>query len=165
MNTLTNIRSAFFGLFSLTIVSMTFALLYLERTLGLPPCPLCITQRLFVVLVGLFALIAALHNPQGWGRRVYAGLCVLWAVLGGAVATRHMWLQSLPEELAPACGPDLAYMLETLPFSETFAVVMMGDGNCAETVWTFAGLSIPAQTLILFVVLAGISLFQMLRKA
>lgn len=164
MNALLQIRPVFFGLFLFTIVAMAFALVYLEGTLGLPPCPLCITQRAFVILVGLFALLATLHNPQGWGRRLYALLCLLSAVAGGAVAMRHVWLQSLPEELAPACGPSLEYMLDTLPLSETFSVVMMGDGNCAETVWTFMGLSIPAQTLIVFALMAGVSVFQMLRK-
>ncbi|MDP5053873.1 MAG: disulfide bond formation protein B [Congregibacter sp.] len=165
MKTLLQIRPVFFGLFLLTIVAMGFAVVYLQKALGLAPCPLCITQRVFVILVGLFALAAALHNPRGWGRKLYAFLCLLAASAGGAVAMRHIWLQNLPEELAPACGPSLGYMLETLPFSETFAVVMMGDGNCAEVVWTFLGLSIPEQTLLLFVALAGISLFQMLRKA
>jgi len=41
---------------------------------------------------------------------------------------------------------------------------MMGDGNCAETVWTFLGLSIPAQTLAGFVVLCLLSLWQLLRR-
>jgi disulfide bond formation protein DsbB len=164
MSALLQIRPLFFGLFLLTVVSMAFAVLYLQNTLNLPPCPLCITQRLFVILTGVFALLAFLHNPQGWGRRVYAGLCLLAAATGGAVAMRHIWLQHLPEELAPACGPSLEYMLETLPLSETFSVVMMGDGNCADTVWTFMGLSIPEQTLALFLGLAGISLYQLLRK-
>ncbi len=163
MNPLLAIRPVFTGLFLLTIVSMAFAVLFLQQTLGLPPCPLCITQRGFVILVGLFALLAALHNPQGWGRRVYAALCLLAALGGAAVAGRHVWLQSLPEDMAPACGPSLEYMLETLPLAETFQVVIMGDGNCAEVVWTFLGLSIPEQTLALFVVLAGIALFQLLR--
>ena len=69
-----------------------------------------------------------------------------------------------PRELTPTCGPGLSYMLETLPLAETFQLVMMGDGNCAETVWTFMGLSIPEQTLALFVVQAGIALFQLLRS-
>ncbi|MEM8943259.1 MAG: disulfide bond formation protein B [Pseudomonadota bacterium] len=41
---------------------------------------------------------------------------------------------------------------------------MMGDGNCAETVWTFLGLSIPQQTLALFVVLATIAGYQLIRR-
>jgi disulfide bond formation protein DsbB len=164
MNSLFAIRPLFFGIFALTISSMAFALLYLQHVLELEPCPLCITQRAFVILTGLLALIAALHNPQGWGRRLYALLCTLAALGGAAVAGRHVWLQHLPEDLAPACGPSLEYMLDTLPLSETFALVMMGDGNCADTVWTLLGFSIPEQTLALFLLLAGLSLYQMLRR-
>ena len=143
MKTLLAIRTVFFGLFLLPLAAMVFAVVYLQQTLGLPPCPLCVTQRGFVILVGLFALLAA--------------------VGGGAVAGRHVWLQHLPPELTPACGPSLSYMLETLPLSETLQLVMMGDGNCAETVWTLLGLSIPEQTLALFAVLAAIALLQLLR--
>jgi len=154
-----------FGLLVVTcVVAMGFAVLFLQQALQLQPCPLCVTQRVFVILVGVFALLAFLHNPGGWGRRVYAGLCALAAAAGAAVAGRHVWLQSLPEDLAPACGPSLGYMLETFPLSETIELVLMGDGNCAETVWTFMGLSIPTQTLILFIALLGASLFQLLRR-
>lgn len=154
----------FLALFLLCVTAMTFAVIFLQRVLALEPCPLCITQRVFVILTALFALMAAVHRPRGWGRRVYAGLCALSAFAGGAVAGRHVWLQSLPEDLAPACGPSLEYMLDTLPLGEVFELVMMGDGNCAETLWTFMGLSIPQQTLGLFIVLAAISLYQLLRR-
>lgn len=165
MNRFLAIRPLFFALFLLCVSAMAFAVLYLQQTLGLPPCPLCVTQRLFVILVGVFALLAALHNPQFWGRRVYAVICLLSAVTGGAVAARHIWLQNLPEDQVPACGPSLEYMLDTLPLSETFNVIMMGDGNCADIAWTFLGLSIPQQTFGLFLVLAGVSVFQLLRRA
>ncbi len=165
MKQLLAIRPLFFLLFLTAVVSMVFAVVFLQQTLLLNPCPLCITQRAFVILVGVFALMAALHNPAGWGRRTYALLCLLSAAGGAAIAGRHVWLQSLPEELAPACGPSLSYMLETFPLSETFQLIMMGDGNCAETMWTFLGFSIPEQTLALFVVLILASLFQLLRPA
>lgn len=158
-------RPVFFGLAALALVSMLFAYYYLQQHLGLAPCPLCMTQRAAIVLLGGFALLAALHNPRAPGRRVYAGLCVLAAAFGTAVAGRHVWLQHLPEDQVPACGPSLEYMLDTLPFAETVKLVMMGDGNCAETMWTFLGLSIPEQTLALFILLLAISLWQLLRPA
>jgi disulfide bond formation protein DsbB len=156
-------RTVFFGLLLLSIVSMLFARFYLEEFLDLAACPLCMTQRVFVVLWGVFALLAVLHNPRDWGRRVYGVLCGLAAIAGGAVAARHVWLQHLPPDQVPACGPSLEYMLETLPFSETLSLVLMGDGNCAETMWTFLGLSIPEQTLALFAVITSICLWQTLR--
>lgn len=162
MTKLLAVRPLFFLLFLATIAAMGFAL-YLQHALQLEPCPLCITQRVFVILVGVFALIAAIVNPSLIGRRVLAFFCVAAAAGGAAVAGRHVWLQSLPEDLAPACGPSLEYMLETLPLSETFSLVLMGDGNCAETVWTLLGFSIPQQTLALFAVLLLASLYQLLR--
>lgn len=157
-------RLIFSGLVLLAIVSILFARLYLEEFLDLAACPLCMTQRAFVILWGVFALIAVLHNPPGWGRRVYGALCAIAAMVGGAVAARHVWLQHLPPDEVPACGPSLEYMLETLPFSETLSLVMMGDGNCAETMWTFLGFSIPEQTLALFVAVTAICLWQTFRK-
>lgn len=162
LNTL-NPRLVFLGITALAIISMVFAL-YLEHQLELLPCPLCMTQRAFVVLTGAIALLAALHNPQDWGRRVYGGLCTLAALAGGAVAARHVWLQHLPEDEVPACGPSLEYMLDTLPFSETVSLVLMGDGNCAETVWTLLGFSIPEQTLALFFVFVVICAWQTVRR-
>ena len=157
-------RLVFFGLAATAVVAMLFARVYLEEVLELEPCPLCMTQRVFVVLWGGIALLAALHNPAGWGRRVYAGLCSLAALAGGAVAIRHVWLQHLPPDQVPACGPSLEYMLDTLPFHETLSMVLMGDGNCAEVAWTFLGLSIPEQTLILASVVAVVCLWQVFRR-
>jgi protein dithiol:quinone oxidoreductase len=156
-------RRVFIALVLLAVTSMLFAMVFLERMLELYPCPLCMTQRIFIVLGGVIALIAALHNPSGWGRRLYGLACVAAAATGGAVAGRHIWLQNLPEGQAPACGPGLEYMFETLPLSEAVSTLMMGDGNCADVVWTFMGLSIPEQTLLVFIVIGAISLWQTVR--
>ena len=157
-------RLVFFGLALTALVAMLFASIYLEQILGLAPCPLCMTQRFFVVLWGGIALVAALHNPAGWGQKVYASLCALAAIGGGAIAVRHVWLQHLPPDQVPACGPSLEYMLDTLPFSETLSLVLMGDGNCAETMWTFLGLTIPEQTLIMASGVTLVCLWQLFRK-
>jgi protein dithiol:quinone oxidoreductase len=156
-------RLVFFGIAAVCAFSMAFAYYYLELHLGLAACPLCMTQRVFVVSLGVFAFIAALHNPGTVGRRIYSLLCLLSACVGGAVAARHIWLQNLPEDQVPACGPSLEYMLDTLPFSETFSIVMMGDGNCANVSWTFLGMTIPEQVLALFVVLGLACGWQLLR--
>ena len=50
------------------VVAMAGAL-YLEHVEGLDPCPLCIFQRVGVVVAGLFFLLALLHNPGATGQR------------------------------------------------------------------------------------------------
>ena len=122
------------------------------------------TQRFFVVLWGVIALVAVVHNSQGLGRRVYGALCGLAAWGGAAVAARHIWLQHLPEDQVPACGPSLEYMLENFPFSQALSLVLMGDGNCADTAWTFLGFSIPEQTLAVFCAAILICLWQTMRS-
>ena len=137
---------------------------WLDGVLGLEPCPLCMTQRVFLVGSGFISLVTAIHYPGLTGQRIYAALAGLIAAGGGAVAARHVWLQYLPEEEVPACGPSLEYMLDTLPFSETLELVLMGDGNCAEVQWTFLGLSIPEQALLLFSAMVLANIWQLLRK-
>ncbi len=152
------------GLIFLLCVVTLGIVYYLDGVLGLEPCPLCMTQRVFVVGCGAMCLLALLHGPGQLGRRVYAVLAGLFAVGGGAVAGRHVWLQHLPEDQVPACGPGLEYMMENFPFGEVIELILMGDGNCAEVVWTFAGLSIPEQALLLFVFLVAANLWQLLRR-
>ena len=156
-------RLVFASLVTLAIVSMLFARVYLQGFLGLEACPLCMTQRAFVVLWGIIALIAVVHNSQGLGSRIYAVLCGLAALGGAAVAARHVWLQHLPENLVPACGPNLDYMLENLPFEDTLAIVLAGDGNCAEITWSVLGFSIPEQTLAVFCIALLVCLWQTVR--
>lgn len=152
------------GLIVLLCIIAMCIVYYLDGVLGLEPCPLCMTQRVFLLGSGVMALLALIHGPGALGRRIYAVLSGLFALGGGAVAGRHVWLQHLPEDQVPACGPGLEYMLENFPFGEALELILMGDGNCATVVWTFAGLSIPEQSLLLFAVLVIANLWQLLRR-
>lgn len=126
---------------------MGFAL-FAQHVLLLDPCPLCVLQRVAVILLGIVFLIAALHNPVGGGRIVYAVLLALPALGGVGIAGRHAWLQQLPPDKVPACGPGLDYMLETMPLADALKKVFSGSGECAEVVWQFLGLSMPAWVLL-----------------
>lgn len=138
--------------------------LYLQQHLGLHPCPLCITQRVCVIIVGVIAMFAAIHNPAKCGVRVYAGLQALAALTGMGVAARHVWIQNLPADQVPACGPGLQYMFDNFPFMEALALLFRGDGNCAIVDWTFLSLSIPAWVLVACSGLLIINLWQLLRR-
>lgn len=139
--------------------------LYLQHYLGEHPCPLCITQRVFVIIIGLLALAAAVHNPAQAGRRVWSALVLLAAFIGGVVAANHVRIQHLPEDQVPACGPDLAYMLQNFPLQQAIQLLFRGDGNCAEIGWTLLGFSIPEWTLLAFVGFACVAVYQFFRKA
>jgi disulfide bond formation protein DsbB len=129
--------------------------LYAQEVLALDPCPLCILQRVAVIVMGLLFLAAGMHNPGRIGGRVYALLLAAAALLGAAVAGRHVWLQYLPPDKVPACGPGLNYMLEAFPLTEVLKLVLSGSGECAEFKWSFLGLSMPAWVLIVLLLMGG----------
>ncbi len=146
-------RSQFLLGFVACAALLSYAL-YTQHYGGLLPCPLCTFQRGAFVLLGGVFLIGALHAPRGKaGRAAYALLALLAAAIGTAIAGRHVWLQGLPPDQVPACGPDLSYMMEAFPLLDVLRKVFTGSGECAEVDWTFLGLAMPAWSLIWFVAL------------
>lgn len=154
MQRLTNYRSLQVFLVIMTVIAMSFALFFLQRYMGFSPCPLCIFQRIGLMVMGGFALVAALFNPKS--KIIKLGLWlgslvgIVWAT---GVAARHVWLQHLPADQVPSCGPGLDYWLDALPMQQVLNEVLSGSGECASVDWIFLGLSIPEQSLILFSVL------------
>ena len=138
--------------------------LYTQYYQGLEPCPLCMTQRFFYCLIGAFALLGLIHNPQAIGNKIYGGMMAISAVGGITTAGRQVWMQHLPPEQVPACGPSLEYMLEAFPFADTVKMLFMGDGNCAEVIWSFLGFSMGEWSLLCFIGFFIVSSWHILRK-
>lgn len=152
------------GVFITSVITIGIVL-YMEHVMLLSPCGLCISQRVFVILCGLTCLAAAIHNPGVDGQRRYAFLGAAMCVFGSYFAGRQIWLQHLPEDQVPACGPGFTYILENFPFIETLNFLLKGDGNCAEVQFRFLGLlSIPEMAMIAFIFLFSICLFMAFRK-
>ena len=124
---------------------------YLQYVMGLQPCPLCLVQRGFFYAVLIVFAFGALHGRMRW---LYASLVMLFAAGGVAAAGRQVWLQSLPPDKVPQCGPDLYFMLENFPLSRTLEKLITGTGECAVVDWSFLGLSIAGWSLVWFVILA-----------
>ena len=137
--------------------------LYMEHAMHLEPCPLCIFQRLAVIGVGTLAIIAAIHNPTVTGIKIYGLLTAVTALIGGALSSRQLYLQSLPADQVPSCGPGLNYLLDVFPMMDVIRMVLEGDGSCAEVVWTFVGVSIPGWALLGFAGLIFLSALQIFR--
>ncbi len=148
-----------FGFFCST--GLTGFALYLQHALGEDPCPLCIFQRIAMIALGVVFLLASLHDPLKLGVRIYAACAATTASLGAAIAARQVWLQHLPPDQVPSCGPGLNYILQANSFFRALAVVLKGSGECATVGWTFWTLSIPQWTLIWFIVLGLLGVAQL----
>tara|TARA_B100001964_G_C14241778_1_gene605397 strand:+ start:2550 stop:3050 length:501 start_codon:yes stop_codon:yes gene_type:complete len=152
-----------FGLVFFGCIFLMTVALFIEHTMFLEPCSLCILQRIMVITTGIIALIAAIHHPRELGIRIYGGLVIASAATGGGISARQLWLQSLPADEVPACGASLDYLLDVFPLDEVLSIVLTGDGSCAEVLWTFLGVSVPGWVLIGFIGLITIGIFQIIR--
>lgn len=151
-------------LFLGSVIGMAFAL-YLEHVQGLEPCPLCVFQRVGLIGLGIISLIALLHNPvSNVGKRTYALLGTISILWSAGVAARHVWLQNLPPDKVPSCGPGLDYLVDVLPMKTVLQQVLSGSGECAVVDWTFLGQSLPVWSLVFFTILVVISFWQLFRK-
>ncbi len=134
------------------------AALFMEHVMGLAPCPLCMMQRLWIAIVGLIIYASLLHNPR---LGIYPLTGMLACLVGGGFSIRQLWLQSLPADQVPACGPDLQYMLEAFPLSDVLVAMTSGTGDCATVSWSLLGISIPGWVLVGFVALFAMCFAQL----
>jgi len=148
----------------LICLGLSITAYYMQYAMNLEPCPLCIMQRVVFVALGMVFLLATLHNPQQRGKTIYGFLLVLISITGMGFAGRQLWLQHLPAAQVPGCGPGLEYMIKHLPLTATIKTLFMGSGKCAEISWRFLGLSIPGWTLLSYIALAGLGVWQTRRR-
>ena len=100
-------------------------------------------------------LMGAIHPTGARGTRRYAIAGILAALLGASISIRHVWIQHLPPDEVPACGPGLSYMLQYFAFTDTLKAMVTGTGDCAKIEWTLLGFSMPFWVLMCFLLLAG----------
>ena len=145
------------------LAALGFGYLYLERVLGLEPCPLCILDR---IVLWTLAAVFALACFRRLGRRGRIGCdagALLLAAAGLGVAGRHVHLQTLPPGALSECGAGFWYLADSVGMGAAVAAALRGAGDCGEVQWTFLGLSIPALTLGVFMVLSTLALIDMIR--
>lgn len=139
---------------AITGISLVLVASYVEPFASMNPCPMCMMQRAIYLVTAGFALLTLISLRHRILTTIFSILGLLSAVTGIAVAARQVWLQHLPKDEVPACGPPLEYMIEVFPIMEVLQSMLMGTGDCAEVQWQWLGLSIPAWSIVAFTGLA-----------
>lgn len=138
---------------SLAVLGASF---YLERALGLVPCPLCFSQRLLLGVYALICLCAALHAPGIAGVRLYARTALVCASAGAVLAARHVWLQGA-SGTSPDCPLPIERVFE-LSWREALRQLFLGGPDCSSLAWSFLDLTLPEWSLLAFLLLAALPL-------
>lgn len=131
-----------------TVVGLLGFAFVLEYFVDLVPCPLCIVQRFFYLFIGISALIGLFAKLSS---KFVGGGVVLWAIIGGGVALRQVWLQRFPTITdSTGCVVSFGSFLDSALFA------LGGRGNCGIVDWTFLTFSIAEWSLLWFVIFLGI---------
>ena len=161
--TLPNKRVLNLAGFLICAAMMAFAV-YSQHVLLLDPCPLCIMQRVAVILLGIVFLAAAIHDPERFGISVYAVLSGVVAIVGASIDGWHVRLQNLPADEVPGCGPGLDYIMDNFPLQDALGLIFKGSGECAEVAWRLLGLSMPVWVLMGLLGLGAVGVWNLLRS-
>jgi len=138
---------------------------YLEYTVGLMPCSLCLVQRLFLSVLTACCGVAAVHGPGRFGLSLY-WFGALSASLGGTMAAwRQVLLQSDSLHHLAQCAPGTQELLSHLPWLCALGRMFNDSEDCAQLSWTLFDLSIPEWSLLFFVAMSILAVYQLLRLA
>jgi disulfide bond formation protein DsbB len=125
--------------------------LYLQISLDLVPCPMCIVQRYALIFVAITAGLAGSSSKKIIQLPVVV-LLLIGAGFGAFVAARQSWLQWYPPQIA-SCGRDFYGMIEAFPLQRVVPMIFKGSGDCIKVDWTFLGGSIANWSFVCFVLI------------
>ena len=134
-----------------SVAALAIAYFFMQQYLLLEPCPLCILDRFAVGAFGggcLLLMFVWRFSYWRWG--VWALNSIALAA-GFVFAGRHIWLQHQPFDDAALCLSD---SVAARSFMDLIGRAFDANADCGAIAWEFLGLSIPEQTLLLFVGLA-----------
>ena len=155
-------RSLFFMAFIAGALALGVSY-YLEYAVGLRPCGLCLVQRFCLALLTGVCLMASVHGPGRIGTVLYWLLSLGCSLAGTVTAWRQVLLQSLPMEQAAACSTHLADMFAGSALLSILQQVFKGAVDCVEISWTLFDLSLTEWSLLFFVAMMILAVYQSLR--
>lgn len=155
-------RSLFFTVFIAGAVVLGLSY-YLEYAVGLKPCGLCLMQRMFLALLTGICLVAAVHGPGRLGSALYWLSGLSSSLAGTVTALRQVVLQSDPAHQLIANTFDLGHLFASAPWAYVVQLMFNGTIDCAQISWTLFGLSIAEWSLLFFIAMMILSVYQLLR--
>ncbi len=135
--------------------SVAIAYFYFQLFVGLPPCPLCILDRMVLIFIGV--CVAGMLFLPGLAKRIAYALALLGLVAGLAVGIRHVLLERLPHDSGSSGGCIPQKQAQGL--LEFLTSAFIGTGDCGVVYWTLWGFSLADFTLVLYAVIAFFLLF------
>lgn len=134
-------------------LSLLCAAYLLEYAKELTPCPLCLLQRYDFFLITFLFLLGAIWPKNKRWRLWISSLVLVFSVIGMLIASRQVWLQSLPPDQVPPCTAGFERLLSFHSLTETLAIVIRSSGECGVVDYRIMGFSLALWSLFVFILL------------
>lgn len=139
------------GVFSLVSVLLAF---FLQKRFFLMPCPLCILQRYFYLLVFFFSLFSFCPTLRFWRVGLIGGF--LSGLFGFATAAYQLYGQVFPFH-GVHCSVSFSNFLNHFPWVKWFPELFSSAGDCVVVQWRLFGVfSLPWVSLFSFFFLCSL---------
>lgn len=150
MNNLYFYNQRFFWVLMLLISSGALSIAYyLQISLELKPCFLCILQRISCVFIALGSIINII-KPYKSKTKIFGLGFIYFGIASGLISSIwHMYIQLNPIKTF-ICGPSEDFIIKNNGFFEALPKLFKSTGQCQDIDWQFLGLSIPMMSILLF---------------
>ncbi len=151
------------GLILVAAVGTIAGALVFEHVFGLPPCPLCLRQRIPYYAAMPVALAASVIPEESRWSRLGLGALALIFLVSAALGVHHAGVEwgwwTGPNDCAGAPAPPPGGMGDFLNQLQTTRIV-----SCTEAAWRFLGLSLAGWNVLISLGLGAISSWSALSR-
>lgn len=137
-------------LLMISAIALESCALYFQHIMGLPPCIMCVYERLAVLGIIFIGLVPLVHNNAitrcfafvGWG---------VSSVWGYIIAAEHADLITNANPFFATCEFEPNFP-SWMPLHHWVPAVFAATGDCDEADWAFVGLNMPEWLMIIFAI-------------
>lgn len=149
-----------------TICTLTIAYAYyVQYHNGVDSCPLCVAQRIIIIVIGLLSLLFGVLGVSGLFNKLCSFVVAGFAIFGIKIAAHHLYLINLPPEQQPlSCGLPLDILYQKLPLQGFLSYILQGDAECSKVNWLVLGMQGPAAMITLCSGILALLIYNMLRQ-
>jgi len=135
-------------LIAVAAVALVAAAIIIEKTVRVFPCSLCVFQRLFYLLIFLFAASGVLL-PR---LRLLWGALVGVSALGGAATALYQSVMQIAPGALPQCGIGEPNLVERIVdwLAAQWEFMFLAPGLCSDKAWELFGLSMAMWSALCF---------------
>ena len=137
--------------------------LLIQLIYKLDPCPLCITQRIIFIGIGVIFIFFIFFKHSFLIRIAHLLTLATASIAGIIFSGRHIMIQEKLITVPAECGIDLDYMFENFPLTQAMNLLFKGTGDCSNIDWSFIGITLPQYALMGYLIFLTIAIITFLK--